>query len=103
MTQKERLIKYFKQHGRINPLQALEALGIYRLSAVVLKLRKDGFDIQTINTPVHNRFGEQCNVATYVFHDHSAGFGFRSASAILEALRGATSDLKEANDRYEEK
>ena len=101
MTQKERLLKYLQLHGRINPLQSWTALGIYRLSAVVLLLRKDGYDIETINTPVRNQFGEQVHVATYVLHDDTTEF--RSASAILENIRQATAELKEANDRYEEK
>ena len=101
MTQKERLLKYLQLHGRINPLQSWTALGIYRLAAVVLLLRKEGYDIQTINTPVRNQFGEECNVATYVLHDDTTDF--RSASAILENIRQATAELKEANDRYEEK
>jgi hypothetical protein len=68
MTQKERLLNYLKQHGQINPLQSWQALGIYRLSAVVLDLRKAGHFIETVLTPVQNQFGEECRVATYVFH-----------------------------------
>jgi len=95
MTQKERLLNYLKQHGKINPLQSWQALGIYRLSAVILDLRKDGHDIQTVNTPVKNQFGEKCNVATYVYT-------YKSWTQItLEALSGAAQELKEANDRYE--
>ena len=68
MTQKERLLNYFLLHGRINPLESWQALGIYRLSAVVLDLRKAGHSIETVLTPVENQFGEECRVATYVFH-----------------------------------
>ena len=100
MTQKERLLNYLKRHGRINPLQSWQALGIYRLSAVILDLRKEGYDIETLNTPVSNQFGEKVHVATYVLHDDFGGF--RSASAILENIRQATAELKEANDRHEQ-
>lgn len=66
MTQKERLLDYLKSHGRINPLDAWKQLGIYRLSAVVFDLRKDGHRIETTRKAVQNQFGEECVVAEYV-------------------------------------
>ena len=86
MTQKERLLKYLQLHGRINPLQSWQALGIYRLAAVVLLLRKDGHDIQTVNTEVKNQFGEKCNVATYVYSYPATMDVTRSAGEILRKL-----------------
>ena len=86
MTQKERLLKYLELHGRINPLQSWQALGIYRLSAVILDLRKEGYDIETVNTPVRNQFGEECHVATYVLHNSNNIT--RSAKEILNNLNG---------------
>ena len=86
MTQKERLLNYLKQHGRINPLQSWQALGIYRLSAVVLDLRKEGHDIQTVNTPVKNQFGEKCNVATYVYTSPEGCSVMHSAREFLRQL-----------------
>ena len=66
MTQKERLLDYLKAFQRINPLDAWKHLGIYRLSAVVYDLRKDGHKIETARKAVQNRFGEECVVAEYV-------------------------------------
>lgn len=66
MTQRERLLDYLKSHGRINPLEAWTNLGIYRLSACVFDLRKDGHKIETTRKAVQNQFGEQCVVAEYV-------------------------------------
>lgn len=66
MTQKERLLDYLENLERINPLEAWKQLGIYRLSAVVYDLRKDGHKIETTRKAVQNQFGEECIVAEYV-------------------------------------
>ena len=70
-TQVKRLEKYLRQHKKINPLQAWNKLGIYRLSAVILKLRKRGLNIVTDRVDVLNQFNEACNVAQYVFTEES--------------------------------
>jgi len=64
MTQKERLLNRLELSS-IDPITAWSELGIYRLSAVVLLLRQDGYNIRTERTPVCNRYGETCNVANY--------------------------------------
>jgi hypothetical protein len=69
MTQKDRLLDFLKTHRQINPLQSWQVLGIYRLSAVILDLRKEGWIISTIRTEVKNQFGEACHVATYVLEN----------------------------------
>lgn len=69
MTQKDRLLDFLKTHRQINPLQSWQVLGIYRLSAVILDLRKQGYVISTIKTKVKNQFGEACHVATYVLEN----------------------------------
>ena len=66
MTQRERLLDYLEAFQRINPLDAWKQLGIYRLSAVVFDLRKEGHRIETTRKAVQNQFGEQCVVAEYV-------------------------------------
>lgn len=66
MTQKERLLNYLNQYGNIDPLESWQHLGIYRLSAVILLLRKDGHSIVTETKEVENRFSESCFVAKYV-------------------------------------
>jgi len=67
--QKERLLSHLKQNGNITPLEAWGHLGIYRLSAVVHKLRQEGHNIITETIEVHNRFQESCKVAKYVYHE----------------------------------
>jgi len=65
MNQKDRLIRYLEKHKTINPLESWQSLGIYRLSDVVFRLKKDGYDIRTEKISVNNQFGESCRVAKY--------------------------------------
>lgn len=63
--QAEKLFKYLKKHKTIQPMEALKELGIYRLSARILDLRKEGIDIVTNRITVKNKFKEKCLVAEY--------------------------------------
>ena len=46
MTQQERLVRAWKKGRVLTPLLALREMGVMRLSARVLELRKKGHDIQ---------------------------------------------------------
>ena len=65
MTQVERLLDYLKVNKVINPLTAWTELGIYRLSAVIFLLRKDGYEIETNLVEVRNKFNEPVMFAEY--------------------------------------
>ena len=65
MTQDQRLLDYLKDNKHIDPLQAWQELGIYRLSACVFRLRQEGWEIETEFKNVLNRFDEKCHVANY--------------------------------------
>lgn len=64
-SQNERLKEYLQVNKTINPMQAWQILGIYRLSGRVLDLRKRGMNIITDDCEIKNRFGEDCTVALY--------------------------------------
>jgi hypothetical protein len=64
-NQKERLLNYLIANKEINPLTSWVKLGIYRLSAVIHLLRKEGYNIETEFIKVTNKFGEPCKVANY--------------------------------------
>ena len=66
LTRTERVNKYLQEHGSIEPIQAWKDLGIYRLSAGILELRKSGYNIITKRKDSLNRFGEACNFACYI-------------------------------------
>ena len=63
-SQKQRLLAYLKQHS-INPLEAWQQLGIYRLAAQVHILRDEGHNIKTDLVEVKNKYSEVCKVAKY--------------------------------------
>lgn len=47
-TQKEMCLDYLQRHGSITPLEALNAFGCFRLSAIIYELRhEDGYVITT--------------------------------------------------------
>lgn len=64
-SQNERLKEYLQVNKTINPMQAWQELGIYRLSGRVLDLRKRGMSIITDKCKVWNKYGEDCTVALY--------------------------------------
>lgn len=65
MTQCERLLSRLRI-GPVNPMQAWNELGIYRLGARVFDLKgKHGHKIVTEEVTVLNRYGEKCRVAQY--------------------------------------
>lgn len=68
MTQKQRLLGYLNWRGSVTPLVAWTELGIYRLSATIFELRKEGVNIKTTFVDVKNKFEESCHVAKYTLH-----------------------------------
>tara|TARA_B100001094_G_scaffold59835_1_gene55298 strand:- start:29352 stop:29576 length:225 start_codon:yes stop_codon:yes gene_type:complete len=67
MNQQYQLLEYLKINHCIEPLQALDELGIYRLAAVIHDLRnKIGHDmITTERVNVKNRYGNSVSIARY--------------------------------------
>jgi hypothetical protein len=65
LTQEERVYRYLSVTPTITPLEAWSALGVYRLAAVIHKLRAQNLDIVNETADVTNRFGEPCRVAKY--------------------------------------
>ena len=65
-THADRLLKYFKEYGKITSLQAIQDLGNTRISATIHTLRKrEGYAIYTDMIEVPNRFGETTQIAQY--------------------------------------
>lgn len=65
LTQKERLLFYLKRYGSITGAEAFDELGIYRLSARISDLRKEGHNIETIYETKENRLGEKVTYGKY--------------------------------------
>jgi len=88
-TQKQRLLQYLQENETINPLEAWTELGIYRLGVRIFDLKKDGWTIVAGETPVKNRFGEDCYVAEY---------SLKSMPAFLELENITSSKNNEPNE-----
>ena len=55
LSQNDLILAHLKEHKTINPLQALELYGSFRLSARILDLRKDGHNIETTRKTVKKK------------------------------------------------
>lgn len=48
MTQQQMILEHLKAYGSIDPAEAFNRLGIYRLGARIFDLRQEGHPIETI-------------------------------------------------------
>lgn len=60
-----RVLDFVKKNGSVNPMQAMNELGIMRLAARINDLKWMGYDFTTEIVRAKNRFGEQVRYATY--------------------------------------
>jgi len=67
MKQTTKVKNYMTNMGSITSLQAIRDLGITRLAAVILLIKKEGVEIDTEMITVKNRDGDNCHVARYSF------------------------------------
>lgn len=66
MTQKELVLDYIREHGRITPMEAFSYLGITKLATVVSDLiRHDGVCIRKQMVKSKNRFGKPVIYMSY--------------------------------------
>lgn len=63
--QAERLVNYLIEHAYIDPMTAWTELGIYRVAAVVYRLKRRGYNITTSIRRCRNRWGEAVDVTMY--------------------------------------
>lgn len=63
-NQCERLLSRLES-GPVNPMTALNELGVFRRAARIRDLRDSGHSIIKRTIKVSNRFGESCTVAQY--------------------------------------
>lgn len=65
MTQKDRVLKYMQDFGKITPLDAIREFGCLRLSARIFDLKRDGHNIVSETETSKNRYGESVSYASY--------------------------------------
>ena len=66
-TQTEAITKHLQKYGSITSMEAYDLYGATRLAAIIFVLRKRGFNIINKEHTIHNRYGESCTFAEYVF------------------------------------
>lgn len=71
MNQITAVLNHLQEHGNITSLEAIDFYGATRLADIIFKLRKRGYDIETINCTGKTRFGTVCNYAKYVMKEEN--------------------------------
>ncbi len=64
-TQAQRLKQHFDNDLSITRLEAFQELGIVELSARIIDLEREGYEISRTRIKVNNRFGEEVRVMKY--------------------------------------
>lgn len=64
-TQNKRILKYMKDFGSINPMQALRDLAVMRLASRISELKDMGYNVETTLICGVNRYGEPVRYAEY--------------------------------------
>jgi len=60
LTQDLAVLTWLKENGSINPIEALNEMGCFRLSARIHNLKKKGYQITTKRISKNGRFGKVC-------------------------------------------
>lgn len=63
---KEVLLDHFRRFEAITILDAIEMYGMTRLSAIIFRLKKDGYRFQDKWVEVENRYGKKVRVKAYI-------------------------------------
>ena len=65
MTQKADILNYLESHGSITRLEAFTECGVAELSARIIDLENDGYQIPRETVEVEARNGRKCRVTKY--------------------------------------
>ena len=85
-TQHDLILKYFKTHQSITPMEAYNNLGITKLATRISEMKKNGYLFKQEMIDVKNRYGEKVRVMEYRFVGRLYMEKFYSAEEILSSL-----------------
>lgn len=68
-TQEKEVLDYLRKIGSITSWKAIVEFGATRLSAIIYNLRKKGYNIETNDLIVKNRYGNATVIAKYVLKE----------------------------------
>ena len=69
-THYARVLNHLRVYGEIDSITAIREFGNTRLSATIHLLRQDGYNIESVNTPGKNRYGDTIHFVTYVLKEN---------------------------------
>lgn len=67
----EAVLEHLRGRGSITSMQAFDMYGATRLSAIIFRLRKQGYIITNKEHEIHDRFGTPVRYVEYEFHGKS--------------------------------
>lgn len=69
MTQCQSVLKYMRDFGSINPIEAMQDIGCMRLAARISDLREQGYAIGRRMKTGKNRYGKDVSFAEYYLEE----------------------------------
>ena len=60
------VLEHLKNYGTITSLEAIDKYGATRLSDIIYRLRKQGYNIETVDLPFTDRFGTKSHYGKYI-------------------------------------
>ena len=63
------VLKYMRENSGITSMEAFKLFGATRLSSLIFSLRKQGYDIETIDMECTDRYGHLVRYAKYVLKE----------------------------------
>ena len=85
-TQHEEILKYFKSHKTITPMEAFSHLGITKLATRVSEMKRNGYVFKQEMIEVQNRHGATVRVMQYEFMGRISDGTFLTANEVLESV-----------------
>ena len=64
------VLKYMQENEGITSMDAFKKFGATRLSSLIFSLRKQGYDIETIDMECIDRYGHTVRFAKYVLKEN---------------------------------
>jgi hypothetical protein len=68
-NQKEAVLYHLKQFQTITSLEAIKQYGATRLSDIIFRLRKEGYNIESLPFIKTNRFGNSVTLSKYFLNE----------------------------------
>ena len=85
-TQHEEILKYFKSHKTITPMEAFSHLGITKLATRVSEMKRSGYVFKQEMIEVQNRHGATVRVMQYELMGRISDGTFLTAKEVLERM-----------------